>query len=78
VTLRHLANHLGLSPATVSLVLNQAPTAASIPAETQERIFAAARELHYRPNYLARSLRSRRTFSLGVLVPEISEPYAAR
>ena len=65
VTLRHVAAHLGLSPATVSLVLNQAPAAAAIPAETQERIFAAARELDYRPNYLARSLRSRRTFSVG-------------
>jgi LacI family transcriptional regulator len=77
VTLRQLAAHVGLSPATVSLVLNRAPTAASIPAETQDRIFAAARELDYRPNYLARSLRSRRTYSVGVLVPEISEPYAA-
>ena len=51
--------------------------AASIPTDTQERIFAVAQELNYRPNYLARSLRSRRTYSLGVLVPEISEPYAA-
>ena len=54
-----------------------APAAAAIPSETQERIFAAVRELNYRPNYLARSLRSRRTYSVGVLVPEISEPYAA-
>ena len=77
VTLRQLAEHLGLSPATVSLVLNRAPAADSIPPETQERVFAAARELNYRPNYLARSLRSRRTYSVGVLVPEISEPYAA-
>ena len=77
VTLRHVAERVGLSPATVSMVLNQAPTAASIPSETQERIFAAVRELNYRPNYLARSLRSRRTYSVGVLVPEISEPYAA-
>lgn len=77
VTLRHVAARVALSPATVSLVLNQAPAAAAIPSETQERIFAAVRELNYRPNYLARSLRSRRTYSVGVLVPEISEPYAA-
>jgi LacI family transcriptional regulator len=77
VTLRQVAAHVALSPATVSMVLNQAPAAAAIPQETQERIFAAARELNYRPNYLARSLRSRRSFSMGVLVPEISEPYAA-
>src|SRR5688500_1900304 len=77
VRLRDVADHLGLSPATVSLVLNRSPAPATIPPETQERVFAAVRELNYRPNYLARSLRSRRSFSLGVLVPEISEPYAA-
>ena len=77
VTLRQVAAHVGLSPATVSMVLNQAPASAAIPQETQERIFAAARELRYRPNYLAKSLRSRRSYSVGVLVPEISEPYAA-
>ena len=76
VTLKVVAEHLGLSPATVSLVLNRSPAAGSIPAETQERVFAAASELNYRPNYMARSLRSRRSFSVGVLVPEISEPYA--
>jgi DNA-binding LacI/PurR family transcriptional regulator len=76
VTLKDVAGYLKLSPATVSLVLNRSPAAGSIPAETQERVFAAARELAYRPNYLARSLRSQRSFSVGVLVPEISEPYA--
>jgi LacI family transcriptional regulator len=40
-------------------------------------VFAGARDLGYRPNYLARSLRSRRSYSIGVLVPEISDPYAA-
>ena len=77
VTLKVVAEHLGLSPATVSLVLNRSPAAGSIPPETQERVFAAASELNYRPNYMARSLRSQRSFSVGVLVPEISEPYAA-
>ncbi len=77
VRLKDVAEHLGLSPATVSLVLNRSPVANAIPAATQERVFAAARELNYRPNLLARSLRSQRTFSIGVLVPEISEGYAA-
>jgi len=44
VTLKTLANHLDLSPATVSLVMNRASVADSIPRVTQERIFAAARE----------------------------------
>lgn len=76
-TLQHIANRLGLSPATVSLVVNRAPSAAAIPASTQERILAAARELDYRPNVFARSLRKQRSFTIGVLVPEISEGYAA-
>ncbi|MGC2154223.1 MAG: LacI family DNA-binding transcriptional regulator, partial [Terriglobales bacterium] len=54
VTLRMLADHLGLSPATVSLVLNRATVADSIPRTTQERIFAAARDLNYRPSFAAR------------------------
>src|SRR6185436_16296851 len=77
VTLKALAQHLGLSAGTVSLVINRSPAADSIPSKTQERILAAARQLNYRPNQLARSLRSRRTFSVGVLLPEISEGYAA-
>lgn len=76
-TLKDLAGHLDLSPATISLVLNHSPVADAIPEETQQRVFAAARELGYRPNYIAVSLRSRRTNSIGVLVPEVSDPWAA-
>jgi len=77
VTLKVVAQYLGLSPATVSLVINRSPAAKSIPAKTKERVLAAARELNYRPNQLARSLRSKRSFTVGVLLPEISEGYAA-
>jgi DNA-binding LacI/PurR family transcriptional regulator len=77
LTLKDLARHLDLSPATISLVLNHSPVAAAIPEETQQRVFAAARELGYQPNYIAVSLRSKRTSSIGVLVPEISDPWAA-
>ncbi len=77
VTLRALAEHLGLSPATVSLVINRSPAAKSIPSSTQQRILAAAKRLNYRANYMARSLRQQRTFTIGVLVPEVSEGYAA-
>lgn len=76
-SLRDLGKYLGLSPTTVSLVLNGSPAAASIPKETQDRVFAAAKRLNYRPNYFARSLRSRRTYLMGVMVPEIGEGYAA-
>jgi DNA-binding LacI/PurR family transcriptional regulator len=77
VSLKFLAEHLQLSPATVSLVINRSPAARSIPHRTQERIRAAARELNYRPNFTARSLRQQRSFTIGVVVPEISEGYAA-
>ena len=76
VTLKDVAESLGLSPSTVSLVLNRSPAARTIPEATHQRVFAAAREMNYRPNFVARSLRSRRTYSVGVLVPEISEGYA--
>lgn len=77
VTLRVLADHLGLAPATISLVINRSSVADSIPQATQERIFAAARELNYRPSFAARWARTARSFTIGVLVPEVSEGYAS-
>lgn len=77
ISLKALARHLGLSPTTLSLVLNESPQAASIPEETKKRIFDAARELKYRPNYLARSLRVQKTNTVGVIVPELSDGYSA-
>jgi DNA-binding LacI/PurR family transcriptional regulator len=77
VTLRFLAEHLGLSPASISVVLNRAPAAATIPQTTRDRIEAAARKFGYRPNTLARSLRRQRSMTIGVMVPEISEGYAS-
>lgn len=76
-SLATLSRHLGLSPAAISRVLNRAPAAQSIPQATQKRIFEAARELNYRPNILARSLRRGHSMMLGVLVPEIAEGYCA-
>ena len=77
VSLKSLAEHVGLSQAAVSLVINRSPGAKSIPHRTQELIRQAARELNYRPNHIARSLRQQRSYTIGVVVPEISEGYAA-
>jgi LacI family transcriptional regulator len=74
VSLKILADYLGLCPATVSLVLNNVP-GRSIPHETRERVRAAARKFNYQPSLLARSLRKQRTFTVGVLVPELSDGY---
>jgi DNA-binding LacI/PurR family transcriptional regulator len=75
-SLKTLATHLDLSVAAVSRVLSGAPAARSIPAATQARIFAAAQEFNYQPNVFARSLRNKRSFTVGVIVPEVSEGYA--
>lgn len=73
-SLKQLAAHLGLNPATVSVVLNEVP-GRTIPQSTRDRIKAAAKELNYQPNLLARSLRNRRTLTIGILVPELGDGY---
>lgn len=77
VTIKGLAQYLKLSPATVSLVINQTAKAQSFPERTRNRILAAAQKFNYRPNFVARSLRKQQTLTVGVLVPEISEGYGA-
>jgi DNA-binding LacI/PurR family transcriptional regulator len=77
VTLRAVADHVGLTPGTVSAVLNDAPSARSIPQHTKNRILAAARELNYRPNFFAQSLRKKRTYTIGVIVEEIGDAYGS-
>jgi LacI family transcriptional regulator len=74
VNLKQLAAHLKLNPATVSVVLNDVP-GRTIPQVTRDRIKAAAKELNYHPNQLARSLRNRRTLTIGILVPELNDGY---
>lgn len=76
VSLKQLADHLGLSPATVSVVINRSPVADTISAHTKSLILAAARKFNYRPNFFARSLRMQRSLTIGVLVPEVSDGYA--
>jgi len=78
VSLRTLGEYLNLSPATISLVLNNAPGVRSIPQETRDRVTQAAARFDYRPSFYARSLRKRQTFLVGVLVPELSDNYATQ
>jgi DNA-binding LacI/PurR family transcriptional regulator len=77
VTLRDVAERVGFAPGTVSVVLNDAPSARAIPENTRKRIHAAANELNYRPNFLARSLRKRRTYTVGLIIEEIGDAYGA-
>ena len=75
VTIRDVAKESGFSSTTVSIVLNNAPLARYIPAVTKKRIEKAAKKLGYRPNLFARSLRSKRTHTVGVMVFDMTDPY---
>ncbi len=74
VTTRDVAARAGVSQPTVSMVLSRNPTARVAP-ETQARVLQAAEELGYRPNVLARGLAQRRSFALGIVVPELRNPF---
>ena len=75
VTIRDVAKESGFSSTTVSIVLNDAPLARYIPLVTKKRIERAAEKLGYRPNQFARSLRSKRSHTVGVMVFDMTDPY---
>src|SRR5450755_3484852 len=75
VTIRDVAERSGFSSATVSIVLNNAPLSRYIPDTTKARIQKAAQQLGYRPNLFARSLRGRRSHTVGVMVFDMTDPY---
>jgi LacI family transcriptional regulator/LacI family repressor for deo operon, udp, cdd, tsx, nupC, and nupG len=74
MTIRDVAARAGVSPATVSRVYTQPDAVA---AETRRRVLAAAEELRYAPNPVARSLAQRRTGNLGIVVPDIANSFSA-
>ena len=75
ITIRDVAKESGFSSTTVSIVLNNAPLARYIPAVTKKRIERAAKKLGYRPNLFARSLRSKRSHTVGVMVFDMTDPF---
>jgi len=75
VTMKDVANASGFSPATVSIVLNNAPLARYIAPATKKKIEDSARKLGYRPNVMARFLRSKRTHSVGVMFFDVTDPF---
>jgi DNA-binding LacI/PurR family transcriptional regulator len=77
VTLKTLAQHLQLTAGTISAALNDSAAARAIPEHTKRRIVEAARELNYKPNYFARSLRLQRTYTIGVITQQIGDPYGS-
>ncbi|WP_310571378.1 LacI family DNA-binding transcriptional regulator [Gemmatimonas sp.] len=76
VTIHDVAARAAVSQPTASLVLSNHPRARVAPA-TRQRVLDAAAELGYKPNVVARSLASRRSFALGVIVPDVRNPFVA-
>ena len=75
VSLKDIADSLGVSKALVSLVLNGKGDERGINKNTQERVLVKAKELNYVPNQYARGLRLGRTDTIGVIVPDISNAF---
>ena len=78
ITIREVAGESGFSVTTVSMVLNNGVGVARIPERTRNRIWEVARRLGYRPNLHARSLRSNRSQTLGVMVFDLTDPYCTQ
>jgi len=78
VSLRTVAERVGLAPCSVSAVLNNTPASWAIPQRTKERVFRAAGELNYRPNLWARSLRTKRTRVVAAVTSDIGRAPVAR
>ena len=77
-TLKTIAAYLKITPGTVSAVLNNSAAARVIPEHTKRRIRAAAEELNYQPNLIARALRLRRSYTIGVIAEEIGDIYGSQ
>ena len=73
VTLRDVARVAGVHPATVSRALNE-DTRSLVNEETARRVLKAAEELGYQPNPIARGLKTNRSYTIGVLIPDLTNP----
>lgn len=78
VNLKTVAAKVGLAPCSVSAILNDTEAAHAIPQATKDRVYRAAAELNYRPNFLARSLRTKRTRMVAVLAPGLGRSSVGR
>jgi DNA-binding LacI/PurR family transcriptional regulator len=78
VNLKTVAAKVGLAPCSVSAILNDTQAARAIPQATKDRVYRAAAELNYRPNFMARSLRTKRTRMVAILAPDLGRSAVAR
>lgn len=72
-TIREIAERCGVSPTSVSLILNN--RANTISAKTREKVLRVAKEYDYVPNGIARSLAMKKSYTIGVIIPDISNNF---
>jgi LacI family transcriptional regulator len=75
VTMQDIARSLKVSAVTVSKVLRNT---GNISPATRKRVLQRAKQLHYQPNWIARSLVTRRTYTIGLLLPDFTHPFFAQ
>lgn len=74
MTIKEIAQMVGVSSATVSRALNDDPRVSS---ETKRRILDVAERMEYRPNFCAKGLVSQKTYTIGMLIPDITDRFYA-
>ena len=74
-TLKDIAERVGVTPATVSMVLNNRP---NIGKETRQKVLKVAKQLNYYPHATARGLATKRSFVIGVVVPNMAYHFVAQ
>jgi LacI family transcriptional regulator len=77
VTLKDIANYVGVSTALVSYVLNNQAEEKQVSKENAAKIRAAAEKLNYQPNQIAKSLKTQRTYTIGLVVADINYRFSS-
>jgi LacI family transcriptional regulator len=75
VTMKDIAEKAGVSAATVSRILSNKSTSIPISARTRDKVLAIAKDIGYRPNVFAQSLRTRKSFLVGVVLWDLTDPF---
>ena len=78
ISLKHIAQSLGVSNTLVSLVLNHKGDEHGISKETQKKVYSKAEELEYMPSFMARGLRTGRSYTIGLILSDISNPFYSK
>lgn len=78
VSLKHIAESLGVSNTLVSLVLNHKGDEHGISKETQKKVYDKAKELEYMPSFMARGLRTGKSYTIGLILSDISNPFYSK